>query len=154
MERYLRKKLSGGAFINVPVSRSRAMARIRGKGNHTTEGRLRFALVQAGISGWCLHASLAGRPDFYFKNHDLALFVDGCFWHGCSRCGHIPRTNRAFWQAKIERNRVRARRWDRKLRRQGIMVRHIWECQLKKDLKRVVTRLELLLKGRHMPHAA
>lgn len=91
MERRLKKYLDHGKFENVPEKRSRTMAAIRGKHNRTTELRLKMALIRRGIKGWKLHASeLPGKPDFYFKNKRLAVFVDGCYWHGCPRCGHIP----------------------------------------------------------------
>lgn len=48
---------------------------------------------------------LPGSPDFPFQT--LAVFVDGCFWHGCPKCGHLPKTRRSFWQMKIERNKKR-----------------------------------------------
>src|SRR4051812_44966339 len=108
MEKCLRKKLPGGVFRDVPVKRSVAMGLIRGKGNRTTELPLRLALVRNGVRDWNLHvAELPGKPDFYFPKQQLAVFVDGCFWHGCARCGHIPKTNSSFWGAKIERNRER-----------------------------------------------
>jgi len=148
MERHLREKLKGGAFKNVPASRSAAMSKVRGKGNRTTEVRLRYALVKASISGWCLHPALPGRPDFFFFTHKVAVFVDGCFWHGCPHCGHIPRTNRTFWKAKIDRNQQRARKWDRILRAQGISVVHIWECDLKSHLQLIVKKINTLLSKR------
>lgn len=148
MERLLRKKLKGGAFTNVPPVRSAAMSKVRGKGNRTTEARLRYAFVRAGIAGWCLHPSLPGRPDFFFREKRLALFVDGCFWHGCPKCGHVPRTNRAFWKTKIERNRQRGKRWDRLLRQQGVSVIHIWECDLKRDLQMVVRKIRTMITKR------
>lgn len=148
MERLLRKKLKGGAFSNVPPKRSAAMSKVRGRGNRTTEKRLRFALVSNGVSGWCLHPFLPGRPDFFFRQAQLALFVDGCFWHGCPRCGHVPRTNRAFWKTKIERNKQRAKKWDRLLRRQGISPFHIWECELKSDLQVIIERINTLIGGK------
>ena len=153
MERYLRKKLKNGAFQDVPASRSAAMGKIRGKGNRTTELRLRLALVRAAISGWCLHPELPGRPDFFFRDQGVAIFVDGCFWHGCPRCGHIPRVNRAFWSAKIERNRQRAKRWSRILNRLGLSVLHVWECTLKNDLTLVVNKINFLLSSRRSKFA-
>jgi DNA mismatch endonuclease (patch repair protein) len=148
MERLLRKKLRHGAFINVPLARSLAMGKVRGKGNRTTEVRLRYALVRAGISGWCMHPPLPGKPDFYFSHSRMAIFVDGCFWHGCPQCGHIPVTNAAFWHAKIERNQQRAAKWDRILKRDRIRVIHIWECRLKKDLPSVVRQIIFKMKKR------
>jgi DNA mismatch endonuclease (patch repair protein) len=124
------------------------MGKIRSKNNRTTEVRLRYALVRAGIAGWRLHASIPGRPDFYFANKKIAIFVDGCFWHGCPKCGHIPRTNRAFWQAKIERNQKRSAKWDRLLQKDRILVLHIWECEIKCSLHAFLRRLNHHLERR------
>lgn len=131
MERRLRLKLPQGKFLNVSPSRARTMSAIRGK-NTKTERRLRMALTRAGISGWQLHANdIPGRPDIYFPVQRLAIFVDGCFWHGCSRCGHIPKTRRPFWAAKILRNKARDRATARKLKRIRMNVIRVWEHSLK-----------------------
>jgi G:T-mismatch repair DNA endonuclease (very short patch repair protein) len=68
-----------------------------------------------------------------------AVFVDGCFWHGCRRCGHAPRTNAAFWEAKIERNRDRDLLTTRRLRRKGLRVLRFWEHELHDDLERCIS---------------
>jgi DNA mismatch endonuclease (patch repair protein) len=148
MEKYLRLKLRGGVFRNVTPKRSAAMGKVRSKGNRTTEVRLRYALVRAGISGWHLHVPIPGRPDFYFDKQKVAIFVDGCFWHGCPKCGHIPKANRAFWRAKIERNQERARKWDRLLSRQGVLTKHVWECDLKATPEVFVQKLMRILTKR------
>ena len=111
--------------------RSWLMSRIRGKGNEKTEVRLARLLRKAGISGWRRHLSIPGRPDFAFKKQKVAVFVDGCFWHGCPRCFRLPKQNRAFWKAKIEGNRRRDRSVNGRLRRLGWEVVRIRECRLK-----------------------
>lgn len=111
------------------------MGAVKGTGNRTTEMRLRYALVRSGISGWVLHTrDIEGRPDFYFPAAGLAVFVDGCFWHGCPRCGHVPKKNSAFWRMKIARNRARDKRTSSRLRRHGIRVLRIWEHRLNRDV--------------------
>ncbi|NOY83004.1 MAG: hypothetical protein GXP31_18555 [Kiritimatiellaeota bacterium] len=106
MERQLRERLPGGKFGYVAPRHSRLMKQVRGKGNRTTERRFRAALAAAGISGWHTNVrEIKGSPDFYFPEERLAVFIDGCFWHGCKLCGHIPQKNRPFWEAKINRNR-------------------------------------------------
>jgi DNA mismatch endonuclease, patch repair protein len=148
MEKRLRVLLPGGAFANVSNSRSRTMSLIRAKDNGTTERALRMALVRAGERGWCLHCDLVGRPDFYFPKSKLAVFVDGCFWHGCGKCGHIPRTRSSFWQAKLDRNRERDRRTTRELRKRGMNVIRIWEHQLKteKGVLRVLRSIQTMVR--------
>ena len=134
MEQRLKLKLPNGKFLGVTLERSRIMSAIRGKSNRTTERRLRMALVRHGIRGWVLQSSqLPGRPDFFFSKSALAVFVDGCFWHGCQKCGHVPKTRRPFWRAKLKRNAERDRRTDRLLRQSGIRTIRIWEHSLKTD---------------------
>jgi DNA mismatch endonuclease, patch repair protein len=128
LEKLLKETLEHGIFTNVSTVRSRAMAAVRSRGNRTTELRVRLALVRAGISGWVMHPeNVVGRPDIYFPREKVAVFVDGCFWHGCPRCGHVPETNSAYWRLKIQRNKDRRRRVRGALRKQRIRLLRIWE---------------------------
>lgn len=114
----------------VTAGRSRNMAAIRSVGNNTTELRLAAALRFFGLSGWRRHLPLPGKPDFAWRKERVAVFVDGCFWHGCPRCYRAPRHNAEFWKAKVEGNRRRDRRADRQLRAMGWKVIRIWECRV------------------------
>lgn len=132
MERYLQSILGSNSFEGVPSKRSATMGAIRGKGNRTTELRFRMGLIRTGISGWIVQEkSLPGKPDFFFRESGVAVFIDGCFWHGCSKCGHIPATRSNFWASKFERNRRRDNRNGRLLRNRGITVVRFWEHELK-----------------------
>lgn len=92
---------------------------------------MRMLLVRAGISGWTLHPKgVTGNPDFVFPRQRIAIFVDGCFWHGCPECGHIPKSNRQYWQAKILRNTERDRFKRTQLEGEGWIVVQIWEHAL------------------------
>ena len=106
------------------------MAAIRGRGNQTTELRLAAALRFFGLSGWRRHLPLPGKPDFAWRSEKVAVFVDGCFWHGHEGCYKAPRHNAEFWEAKVEGNRRRDRRADRRLRALGWKVIRIWECRV------------------------
>jgi DNA mismatch endonuclease, patch repair protein len=145
MERTLRALLQDGAFTNVPSKHTRMMSAVRGRNNATTERRFRFALVRSRVRGWRLHAPILGKPDFFFGAESIAVFVDGCFWHGCARCGHIPNRNRAFWTAKISRNRERDLTIEARLKAAGICVKRFWEHELREDLHGCVDRLRSLL---------
>jgi DNA mismatch endonuclease (patch repair protein) len=146
VERALRKYLPGGVFRNVPVRSSQNLSAVRGRNNRTTELRLRLALVRARIKGWKLHANgLPGRPDFAFLRRRIVVFVDGCFWHGCPSCGHVPKTNTRFWRAKIQRNIQRDRENNAKLRKGKFCVVRIWEHELKNNLGKCVVRISTLL---------
>jgi DNA mismatch endonuclease Vsr len=91
--------------------------------------------------------ALPGKPDFYFSGQRLAVFVDGCFWHGCPRCGHLPKTNSEFWAAKLGRNRNRDRTAKQRLLALGINTVRIWEHELKNSPLAAVARIELALKS-------
>lgn len=110
--------------------RSEVMALIRSKGNKVTELGLASLFRSAGISGWRRNQKVFGKPDFVFRKHHLAVFVDGCFWHGCPRCYRGPDSNRKYWNAKILRNRQRDREVARALRKAGWRLIRVWECAL------------------------
>ena len=107
------------------------MSNIRGKGNKSTELRLVKLFREDGIKGWRRHQPLPGKPDFVFPSSRLAVFVDGCFWHGCPRCYIKPKQNAKFWRDKIGGNKRRDQRVARQLRSEGWSVCRIWECRLK-----------------------
>ena len=137
------------ADIWTKTKRSEVMARIRGRGNRSTEGRLAALFRAHGFTGWRRQRPLPGRPDFVFPARRLAVFVDGCFWHGCPRHGTMPKENRRFWQAKITRNQERDREVGAELRRLGWKVLRVWEHELTRRNERwLVARL-----GRHLVSA-
>jgi DNA mismatch endonuclease (patch repair protein) len=126
------------------------MSRIRGR-NTRPELALRRALFVAGARGYRVHANLPGRPDVVFTRVRLAVFVDGCFWHGCKKCGiPTPRTNRSYWGPKLERNRARDRRTNRKLRVSGWSVLRFWEHQVAADPEACAARVMRRLQGRRL----
>jgi DNA mismatch endonuclease (patch repair protein) len=124
------------------MKRSAVMAPIRSTGNKDTELRLITRLRSAGITGWRRHHPLFGRPDFVFPKLRLAVFVDGCFWHGCPLHATQPRQNERSWREKIARNQARDRLVTRTLRTRGWRVVRIWEHELtKKNERRLLARL-------------
>jgi DNA mismatch endonuclease (patch repair protein) len=124
------------------------MAQVRSQRNRSTEWRLRSALVRAGIRDWTLNpADVEGKPDFVFPALRMAVFVDGCFWHGCPKCLRLPSSNVSYWERKIEKNRIRDKRVSATLRRRGWSVMRIWECELTK-LNSVVAKIQRRLSRR------
>ena len=111
--------------------RSKIMSAVRSRGNSTTERPLAKLLWTAGLRGYRKHWPVAGKPDFAWPGRRVAVFVDGCFWHGCS-CKYLPRTNTKFWRNKIETNKRRDKRVTQSLRRDGWTVLRIKECVVRK----------------------
>ena len=118
------------ADVFTPQKRSDIMSRVRSSGNRSTE--LAFVKILRGekITGWRRNYSLFGRPDFVFPRSGLAVFLDGCFWHGCPRHCRMPKTRRKYWREKIARNQRRDRAVSRALRRDGWRVMRLWECRI------------------------
>jgi len=110
--------------------RKYCMSRIRGK--DTKPEMIVRRLVHGLGYRYRLHrGDLPGCPDLVFPSRHKVIFVHGCFWHR-HRCRYgkpMPSTRRAFWAAKLERNKTRDRRNRRALRRLGWDVLVVWECQ-------------------------
>lgn len=118
--------------------RSFVMSRVKGRGNQLTELRLIELFRAHGYTGWRRNSRMFGRPDFIFPSARIAVFVDGCFWHGCPRHGGVPLTNREFWVTKLARNRARDRLVNRTLKAKGWTLLRIWQHELRKP--RIVAR--------------
>lgn len=124
--------------------RSRIMAAVKSKGT-SPEMTVRRLVHSLGFR-FRLHVqALPGTPDLVFPSRRKVINVSGCFWHGhtCGRC-RIPATNRAYWVAKIDRNRSRDKRMNGRLRALGYSVLTLWECQLRNP-KRVADRITRFL---------
>ena len=107
-------------------TRSRIMSRIRGK-DTGPELAVRRILWKCGLRYRIHDRTVLGTPDISNKRRRLAVFVDGCFWHGCPVCYREPKTNRDFWRGKISRNMRRREVVRAGLEGQGFRVVEIWE---------------------------
>lgn len=124
------------------LSRADLMSRVRSRGNKTTECRMAALLRTHGITGWRRHAKLPGKPDFVWPKHRVALFVDGCFWHG-HQCGRnlTPKNNSELWEKKFAATRCRDAAMGRILRQRGWVVMRVWECTLARSPEVCVRRI-------------
>jgi DNA mismatch endonuclease (patch repair protein) len=104
-------------------------ARLRRQRRSATkpEVALRRELHHRGLRFRVNHPALPGRPDIAFTRAKVAVFVDGCFWHCCPDHGTLPRNNREWWSAKLDRNVIRDRAKDAALTDLGWSVLHVWE---------------------------
>jgi DNA mismatch endonuclease (patch repair protein) len=136
------------ADVFTKSKRSEVMSRIRGRGNKATELALAKLLRRHRINGWRRNQPVFGKPDFVFPKLKLAIFVDGCFWHGCPRHATKPKNNRAFWRRKLSSNKARDVLVTRALRRAGWRVLRVWEHELaKKNSARLLRRLSAATSG-------
>lgn len=148
MERKLRETLVNGVFGEVKPGDVRRAKAVKSGGNKTTERRFRALLIAAGIRGWKVRPKgLPGSPDFYFPEEKLVVFLDGCYWHACPRCGHVPSVNRPFWSEKLRRNVERDREKEQKLEAEGFGFIRFWEHELREKKAECLTRLRAKLNG-------
>ncbi len=134
------------ADVFTPQRRSRIMGLVRSTGNASTEQRIARLLRTERITGWRRGSRMIGSPDFVWRNQRVALFVDGCFWHGCPRHGHTPRSHIAYWASKLARNKSRDRSVARTLRQRGWRILRIWEHELtRKNQTRLLRRIRRAL---------
>lgn len=126
------------------LSRSEQMGRIKGK-NTKPEVRLRKALWAEGVR-YRLHVKTpAGRPDVVFPGPKVAVFIDGCFWHGCPKHYSRPGSREEFWATKLRDNVERDRRQTRQLEESGWTVVRVWEHAIYEELEDVVARVRAAL---------
>ena len=124
------------------TKRSKVMSQIRSSGNKDTELALIRIFRTNQMTGWRRNHNLEGKPDFVFPKDRLALFVDGCFWHGCPAHSRPPKSNQLYWREKLLRNKRRDLLVGRRLRKQGWRVLRIWEHELVlKNLTRLIKRI-------------
>ena len=129
-------------------TRSNIMRAVRSRDNKSTERKLRASMVGTGTRGWVMHEkSLPGRPDFVFMDKRVAVFVDGCFWHGCPSCYRRPSSSQEYWDNKLSKNSNRDKRNTASLEEMGWSVLRIWEHELH-DLQDVRSRIDSALAGR------
>jgi len=112
--------------------RIRTMRAVKGK-KTGIERSVAAMLVRRGLRGWKYQpGGVTGKPDFAFVERKIAIFVNGCFWHGCTVCNRpMPTSNVEYWTKKIARNVARDRKYREELKAEGWKVVDIWEHEIK-----------------------
>lgn len=116
------------------------------KSNRAKDTRLevtmRKSLRKAGLKGLVLNPrNIVGRPDIAFPKKKVAVFVHGCFWHGCPRDYSLPKTHSSFWKRKIIRNKERDKRKRKELEKAGWKVFEFWEHEVKRNAFKCASRV-------------
>ena len=114
--------------------RSDIMSKAHSKNNKSTELKLIQIFKENNIKGWQRNYPVKGHPDFVLLDKKIAIFVDGCFWHGHSGCKYfvMPKSNTEYWESKINSNIARDQKTYDNLLVLGWNVLVVWECELKK----------------------
>jgi DNA mismatch endonuclease (patch repair protein) len=136
---YIPKPTSLAAKHRMEVTKSK---------NTKPEIELRSALCALGINRYRVDykfSDLRRKADIVFVRKKVAIFVDGCFWHGCPKHGTWPKANARFWRTKIEKNKERDIDTNKKLRAAGWKVIRIWEHE---DMNKTAKNLMKILDKR------
>ncbi len=123
------------------TERSEIMRKVKSNRNKSTELKLIQFFKENRIKGWRRNYKLFGKPDFVFPKQRLAIFLDGCFWHGHNCRNTKPKDNAEYWQTKIARNQQRDKNVTETLTNNNWTVIRIWECELK-DKNKLNDRLK------------
>lgn len=118
--------------------RSQIMSAVRSKKNKSTELKLIEVFKRYGLIGWRRNYEVKGHPDFVFPCKKIAVFVDGCFWHGHDCRNTRPSDNAAYWQKKRERNMRRDKEVTEMFENRGWTVIRIWECELQRKNEKIL----------------
>jgi DNA mismatch endonuclease, patch repair protein len=139
---------------SVPKALDRAVTRrmaATGQRDTAAELAVRSELHARGLRYRVDIAPLRGirrRADVVFTRARVAVFIDGCFWHGCPEHATWPRHNAEFWRTKIETNRRRDLDTDRRLSEAGWGIVRAWEHEAPSE---VADRIESVLAARRLP---
>lgn len=122
--------------------RSQIMSSVKSKKNKSTELKLIKIFIENNLTGWCRNYPLFGKPDFVFPKFKIAIFTDGCFWHGHNCRNTKPADNAEYWTNKINKNKRRDLLVTERLISKGWQVVRFWECELQK--KNYQSKLKLI----------
>ena len=129
-------------------TRSEQMARVK-NAKTKPEMMLRKALWSRGLRYRLKVKTPAGKPDLVFPRARLAVFIDGCFWHGCPDHYSRPKTRSDFWAEKLEANVRRDGDIRKKLQDAGWQVLRIWEHEVFQNLEAAIDKIEQTLAGHY-----
>jgi len=119
------------------------MASVKSRNTKSTELRFISILKDKNITGWRRNYPLVGKPDFVFPRLKIAVFIDGCFWHGCPSHCRMPSSNMNYWNNKIEKNKIRDKKIKKALKMKQWQVIRIWEHEIKTEkLNRKLNRIK------------
>ena len=124
--------------------RSKNMSNIRGK--WTSPERVIHNQLKGLKIRHKMHPDVYGKPDIFLASSKTLVFLDGCFWHGCSSCSHKkPSTNAKFWKDKIKRNIRRDKEVSLRLKKEGFKIIRLWEHDIKKNFPELINKMKVMV---------
>ena len=129
--------------------RSEIMKSVKSYGNKSTEAKLIVYFKEEGITGWRRNYKVKGHPDFVFLDKKIAVFVDGCFWHGHDCRNTRPKDNSEYWEKKREKNIAHDAAVNTTFINRGWHVIRVWECELMKKNRSILESKLVNLKKLH-----
>jgi len=87
-----------------------------------------------------MHPKIDGNPDILLTNSNMAVFLNGCFWHKCPKCYNKPKSNKNYWITKIDKNIKRDKKNIRLLKKEGYKVFTVWEHDIKKNFDKIMDK--------------
>lgn len=138
-----KKNIYGSTDIFTSDKRSKIMANVRSK-NTKPEIIVRSLLHKQGFRFRLHDTKLPGHPDIVLKKFRTVVFINGCFWHQHEACkkATLPKQNSTFWITKLQRNVERDKEEKLALEKVGWKVIVVWECETKRDLSTLLSRLK------------
>ena len=130
--------------------RSDIMSKVRSNNNKSTELALIKFFKENNITGWKRNYPVKGHPDFVFLDKKIAVFVDGCFWHGHDCRNTRPSDNAEYWQKKRERNIKHDKEVTAMFENRGWTVIRIWECELKNKNRSALINKLFIFKNKEL----
>lgn len=130
------------------ADRSAIMKKVKSSGNKSTELELINYFTSNHITGWRRNYNVKGHPDFVFLSRRIAIFVDGCFWHGHDCRNTRPTENAEYWNKKRQRNMEHDRAVTKLFEDRGWTVIRIWECELKQKNAQILEKKIKILSNR------
>ena len=133
------------ADIVSPEQRSRNMSAIRSK-DTKPEVYFRKLLFAEGFRYRIQEKTVPGKPDLFLRKYNVAIFVNGCFWHRHKDCkyAYMPKSRVEFWEKKFSDNMRRDALVKEKLQNQGVRQLIIWECTIKSMKRNDAVRLQII----------
>jgi len=121
--------------------RSHCMSQIKAK-NTKPELLFRKYIWSKKIRGYRVNTKIHGKPDLFFPKKNIAIFIDGCFWHKCPTCFRAPKSNKKYWRGKIKRNVERDLETDVILSEKGINIIRFWEHEIVNEINQCYAELK------------